>query len=254
MTTLVPYDDVNIEQTFDAMTAWLDKIFASNVRSHRELLELEHSLELLEQEVCDIDRYLPAELPPTQAVAAMRLGLRFSDTDNVMYRLWTSAAVRRSSLLAMRGIHERYLGPVPSSREQLVVYEIDRMFRNADLSGYVQAHRLEQSSRWTGKWSTTRSVSLVVVEGPLWVHDIYRNLLGESLRGSALRARYMRDTESGSAGNDWMKERPEEHLLGQPSRRPEPELLDTALRLWEPEEERSPFRDFSAAVEAALLI
>ena len=252
MTTLVPYDDISIEQTFDAMTAWLDKVFASNVRSHRELLELEQALETLDQEVFDIDHHLPAELPPTQAVAAMRLGLRLRDTDDVMYRLWTCADVRRSSLLAMRGIHERYLGPIPGSRERHVVYEIDRMFRNVDLAGYVQAYRLEQSSRWSG--SSRRPVTVVAVESPLWVHDVYRNLLGGSLRGSALRARYMRDTDTTSTGADWTKESPEGHLLGQPARRPEQELLDTALRLWEPEEERSPYRDFAAAVEAAVLV
>lgn len=256
MTAVLPYEDFCLQQTWDSMTAWLDKIFTQTFTSHRFLSVVEDSLEMLDQELMDMDRALPQVLPPAQLLAARRLGLRVCDIETVLYSKWVSAPIRRSTLLALAGIHRRYLGPTPQSRSHTVVFEISRLFHNLDFGGYVQANRLEMSSRWSNSDSVFGGAhALHVVEGPLWVHDVYHHLLGKSLRGTSLRDRYVSSTpnESRSRG-DHFKERPDRHILGAPVLKPEKDILEAALTLWDPHEEHSPYKGFAEAVQAAELL
>jgi hypothetical protein len=256
MTAILPYEDFYIQQTWDSMTTWLDKIFTQTFTSHRFLSVVEDSLEMLDQELMDMDRSLPQVLPPTQLLAAQQLGLRVSDIETVLYSKWVSAPIRRSTFLALEGIHRRYLGPIPQSRSHTVVFEISGVFHNLDFSGYVQANRLEMHSRWANSDSVFGGAhSLNVVEGPLWVHDVYRHLLGKSLRGTVLRDRYVSLTPNESRSrSDYFKERPDRHLLGEPVLKPAKDILEASLTLWDPHEERSPYKGFAAAVQAAELL
>lgn len=255
MTALLPYEDFDLEQTWDSMTAWLDTTFAHTFTSHRRLTETDDSLEMLDRELTEMDRWIPHELPPAQLVTAQRLGLRLRDIEQVMHGKWTSPPIRRSTLLALRGIHCRYLGPVAANREHDVVFEISRTFTNRDFSGFVQAHRLEMHARWSSSVIFSRRHALSPVEGPLWVHDLFRHLLGESLRGTSLRKRYVAaPADSDRSQADWYKERIGIHFLGETSPKPGGDILETALGLWDPHEERSPYTSLAAAVQAAELL
>lgn len=253
MTALVPYEAFELERVWTSLTGWLDTVFADTITSHRRLGALEDDLEMLEQELYDMDRFLPQDLPPADLIAAEALGMRLRDMDTIVYEKWTSAPVRQSALRALRGIHLRYLGPIADSRRHFVVFAIDNMFRNRDLAGFVQSHRLEKDTRWTINGTSGRTRILRAVEGPLWVHDLYRHLLGESLRGTALREHYVTQTD-GTGRADWSKELAGGHFLGPSTRRPDDDVLDTALRLWDPETDESPYRELTDAIHAAGLL
>jgi hypothetical protein len=70
------------------------------------------------------------------------------------------------------------------------------------------------------------SCSLVVVEGPQWVHDLYRHLVDESLRGVSLRKCYIQ--ENGASG--WRAHHGG-HVVGAAVPKPDPVTLETALIL-----------------------
>jgi len=254
MTALLPYANFDLEQTWDSMTAWLDTTFAHAYTSHRRLTEIDDYLEMLDQELMEFDRSIPYELTPAQLVAAERLGLRLRDIEQVMYAKWRSPLIRRSTLLALRGIHSRYLGPVAANREHDVIFEISSTFHNRDFCGFVQAHRLEMHARWTNSPLFSRRYAVSPVEGPLWVHDLFRHLLGESLRGTSLRNRYIIAADSDGGQADWYKERIGSHFLGETAPKPEGDILETALKLWDPNEERSPYMSLAAAVQAAEIL
>lgn len=253
MTGLVPYSEFELEQTWKSITEWLDTVFANTVSSHRRLGALEDDLELLEQELFDMDRFLPQSLSPVDTIAAAALGMRLRDMDTVIYSKWTSEPVRQSALRALRGIHLRYLGAIPDSRRHLVVFEISNMFRNRDLFGFVESHRLEKDARWAHTGTSGRTRILRAVEGPLWVHDLYSHLLGESLRGAKLRERYVTRVD-GTGRAYWSQELSGTNFVGPPIRRPDEDVLDTALRLWDPETAESPYQELSDAVQAAVLL
>jgi len=240
---LIHAPDVQFENFWAAMTAWLDDIYHTMPGSHRILLDREYGIELMLDELCESDRDLHRALTPSEEVVAHRLGLRIDDTEARMHAAWTRPEVRRSSLAALRGIHERYLGSIAPSRENLVVFEVTQSLRNADFRGYVEAHRLEQPSRWArhphGSMNNVRAV-----QGPLWVHDLYANLAGTGLRGESLRARY----RDGREREDFRI------LVGKPAPKPRAEVLETALRLWTPDETGAPYEELHAAVEAAALL
>lgn len=249
MTSLVRSSDLEITQILEAITSWLDGVFATRHTSHRKLLALEDDLRMVDEELTDLDRYHQGAFDATETIAAHQLHLRYQDLDGIMYAKWRSPAIRRSSLLALRGIHERYVGTIPAGREHTVIFEIDRGFRNQDFGGFIEAHRLESESRWVHGELLGPSLSLNVVEGPAWVHDLYRHLIGTSLRGSRLRERYVQQD-----ANDWRREHVEGHFLGDAVAKPDPDTLDAALRLWVPDVPDSPYVRLSAAVEAAKLL
>lgn len=243
---LIHSPDVQFENFWTALTDWLDDTYHTMPDSHRVLLDREHGIEMMLDELCESDRALHRALTPSEEVVAHRLGLRIDDTEARMHAAWTRPEVRRSSLAALRGIHERYLGSIAPSRENLVVFEVTQSLRNADFRGYVEAHRLEQPSRRAGHRNGFMS-NVRAVQGPLWVHDLYANLAGTGLRGANLRARYVD------------RQDPEVHdgfriLVGKPTPKPRAEVLETALRLWTPDETGAPYEELHAAVEAAALL
>lgn len=249
MTALIPYQDTDLEYFWDGITEWLDKLFAATHTNHRILLDIENQLESLEQELTAMDYTIAVTLSPSQLISSTRLGLRFRDLETVMVNKWTSEAVRGSSLRALQGIHERYLGPIRDARRCEVVFEISRNFRNQDFGGYIEAHRREARARWVSKAQDVFGCSMTVVDAPLWVHDLYRHLTGDSLRGAELRRRYVQ-----SSSSEWNKENAGRHFVGEPIECPSTEALEAALTLWEPEDERSPYQKLAGAVEAALLL
>lgn len=240
---LIHAPDVQIENFWAAMADWLDDIYHSMPDSHRVLLDCEYGIEMLLDELYESDRSLCRALTPSEEVVAHRLSLRINDTEARMHAAWTRPAVRRSSLAALRGIHERYLGSITPSRENLVVFEVTQSLRNADFCGYVEAHRLEQPSRWT-RHRNGAPDNVRAVDGPLWVHDLYANLAGNGLRGENLRAKY----------RDRHQHEDFRILVGKPAPKPCAEVLETALRLWTPDETGAPYEELHAAVEAAALL
>jgi len=249
MNTLVRLDDAYPETFWGSVTVWLDEVFSACHTSHRLLDSIDDALDSLERELTDLDVALYRDLTPAEEVASHRLSLRYRDLQDVMYAKWTSAPIRRSTLRALRGIHESYLGPITEARHTEVLFEVSRFFVNRDLDSYVTAHRVENDQRRVHGRDGERRLTLAVVDGPLWVHDVYRHLLGESHNGRRLRSRYVRGTSGRGYG-----ERPSAHLLGAAVTRPTDDVIDAALRLWTPEEENSPYHRFAAAVDAARLL
>lgn len=244
MTSLVRYEDVHLEGVWGSMVSWLDKTFAESVTSHRKLLTIADDIEFLEQELYDIDRSIQT-LTPSQEIAAHRLSLRLQDIEEKMFSMWQDPAVRRTALRALQGIYERYVGPISDSQRAEVVFEISRLFRNQDFGGFIESHRTERLARWAAPFNGF-GCSLVVVEGPRWVHALYRHLVGESLRGESLRKHYVYENSS-----EWRRDNRTSHVVGDAVAKPDPEVLEMAHVLWAPEEDGSPYRLFAAAVRAA---
>jgi len=255
MTALLHRYDIEPETFWDAVTTLLDDFFATDYTSHRKLDETAMYLDIVEQELMDFDRSLPrpsggpAHLTPSQLVSAHKLSLRYADLYSALDAKWSSQAVRRSTLRALQGIHEAYLGSLTETRRGDVLFEVSRHFVNRDLDSYVNAHRVDHQTRIARRGADNRRLDLTVVAGPIWVHDVYRHLLGSSLRGERLRKRYV-----GGNGADPYRESTERHFLGEPVEKPTDDDVDTALKLWTPEEERSPYCRFAAAVHAATLL
>ena len=234
------------EHTWDAVADWLDRMFAVNHHNHRAVDNFEGEIEMMSYEIQQLDQEInPGELTPTERLASHRLTLRFRDMHDVLHRKWASPAVRASAERALRGIHERFLGPVPSAKQRHVIFSVSHVFHDTHLRSYIQSHRLEREPRWY-RPPVGRSGLLTVVEGPQWVHDIYRHLVGTTLRGAALRAHYPTPR-----GHTWGQEG---HFVSPPIEYPGPDVIETALRLWEPDDHDSPYSKFENAVEAAILL
>jgi len=245
MTSLIRYEDIYLESVWESMRSWLETALAEPVTNHRRLLRVADDLEILDQELYDLDRSIQT-LTPSEELVAHRLGLRLQGVEEAMFAKWRHPSVRKSALRALQGIYERYLGHIRDAQRVEVVFEISRMFRNPDLGGFIEAHRTEMLARWAPATGNSFGCSLVVVEGPRWVHELYSHLVDESLRGASLRKRYIQED-----GNGIRREHPFGHVVGDAVPKPDPETLETALILWEPGEELSPYRRFAAAVRAA---
>lgn len=249
MSEIIRGYDVDPEIFWDSVATWLDAIFATTYTSHRRLDEVTMHLDHVEQELMEFDRAVQVELTPSQQVSVHRLSLRYRDLDSVLDTKWSSTGVRRSTLRALRGIHERYLGPLPAGRQDEVLFEVNRHFTNVDLDAYVTSHRIDLRSRVTYRTGGNTRLDMSVVRGPIWVHDVYRHLTGTGIRGERLRARYA----CGANGRPW-REPAKHHFLGEPVEMPTDDVIDAALNLWTPEEERSPYCRFAEAARAAALL
>jgi len=231
------------------MIGWLDGNYQDMPRSHRALLQLEEHIEIALDELFESDRMLQRSLTPSEEVTAHRLGLRINDKEVRMHRAWTHPLVRRSSLMALRGIHERYLGPIPASRERPVLFEVTQRLHNPDFSGYVEAHRLEFNARRL-HLSTGYQDSIRAVKGPLWVHDLYANLTDDGLRGEKLRTQYLYRY----AERYQFRQTMVPPFVGKASTEPGSDTLEAALLLWVPDEPGAPYSELRSAVEAATLL
>lgn len=251
MPSLIHVYDTEIERFCDSATEWLDEVYGERETDHRKLLSLEENLETLLEEIYDLDRSVSRDFTPCENVAAHRLNLRLEARDERLYDLWTQQRTRHTSRRALRGIHERYLGTVTGDREATVVFEVTRVLRNRDFCGYVEAHRVEQEAR-VAERTDGRFDSVRVVEGPLWVHDLFANLAGDGPRGKNLRSHYL----PAETDDSWsVRARPSPAILvGKPCTPPSADVLETALRLWTPEENRAPYARFHEAFKAARLL
>jgi hypothetical protein len=247
MTALLVSPWLELESTWDAITNWLDKVAATSHRNHRQLLKLEEHISMMETDLSEIERDMwPKDLTPSQHVSSFRLALRCRDIDAMMVRKWSSGAVQNSSLRALRGIHEEFLGPIPNERCEVVVFSISRALQNEDLCGYIEAHRLERDGHWCRREDAICSVTVTVVESPLWVHDIYRHLARDTVNGARLREHYAPGT-----GHSWARHG---HFVGRPAPAPDDVTVRDAFTLWTPETEGSSYWDFADAIEALELL
>ncbi len=250
MSQLIPQEYFEIEQIFDSMTQWLDGVFATAHRHHRLLSEIVDYVDGFEDELMDLDRSVRGELTPSAIVASHRLGLRCRDLHTVIENAWRSTSIRRTSLRALQGIHERYLGPIQSGRDHTVLFEISRLINNRDLDAYVESWRIERTTNWSHVGQRGYLTTLAVVEGPLWVHDVYRHLGGESPQGDGIRGRYMR----GGPALDRNGEVPSRDFVGVAIAKPDKDTVHAALVLWDPFTDDSPYTRFAAAIAAAELL
>jgi hypothetical protein len=221
-------------------------VSATSHRTHRQLLELEHHLDVLQQEIFDVDRWIDWDaLPASGQVASFRMGLRLSDLDVMLARKWASPAVRAAALRAARGIHEAFIGPIPNEKNELTVFTVSRSSWTLDLVGYIEAFRLERDGHWCTPNGSTYGVTMTAVEGPIWVHDLYRHLIGVGNEGERLRAHYRYDSapKRGQRGD----------VIGRAVTRPTDEELEAALTLWAPDS-TGPFQDLADAIDAARLL
>lgn len=250
MSQLIPQERLDLEQIWDSMTEWLDRIFATEHRHHRSFSDLVDMVDGFENELTDLDRYVRHELTPSEIVSSHRLGLRCRDLHTVVENGWQSALIRRTSLRALQGIHERYLGPIQPERDHTVLFEISRLVNNRDLDAYVEAWRIERTTRWGQIGLRGYLSTLAVVEGPLWVHDVYRHLAGEAPQGHALRERYLR----GRASLNRNEKVPPLDFVGVAVKKPDEDSVHAALVLWDPFSEDSPYARFAAAASTAELL
>lgn len=250
MTQLIPQDYLEVEQIFDSMTEWLDDVFTTAHRHHRLLSKIVDYVDVFNDELMDLDRSVRGELTPSATVAAHRLGMRCRDLHTVIENAWQSTSIRRTSLRALQGIHEHYLGPIQAERGHTVLFEISRLVNNRDLDAYVESWRIERTTNWGQVGQRRYLTTLAVVEGPLWVHDVYRHLGGESPQGHALRERYMR----GGTTQDRNGETPSWDFVGGAIAKPDKDIVQAALVLWDPFTDDSPYMRFAAATAAAELL
>jgi adenosyl cobinamide kinase/adenosyl cobinamide phosphate guanylyltransferase len=232
------------EEIWESVVDWLDEMFRTDHRDHRLVNELEMNIESMSYEIHQMDMGITtSDLTPTVLVASHRLGLRFRDMYKMLDRKWAAEPVKRSSERALRGIHEHFLGTIPSAKERHAVFETARIMHDTHLYSYLQAHRIDREDRW-GRSPTGRSVPIVAVEGALWVHDLYRHLADPTLKGRRLRAHY-----HAPVGKTWADEG---HYVGRPIHEPTRDVIDTALRLWTPDDHGTTYERLESAVDAAI--
>ena len=232
------------EEIWESVADWLDEMSRIDHRDHRLVNELEMNIETMSYEIHQMDLDITAsDLTPTLLVASHRLGLRFQDMHKMLERKWVAEPVKQSSERALRGIHEHFLGTIPAAKERRVVFETARIMHDTHLHSYLQAHRIDPENRW-GRSPAGRSIPVVAVEGTLWAHDLYRHLAEATLKGNLLREHY-----HAPAGKTWAEEG---HYVGRPIHEPNRDVIDTALRLWTPEDPGTTYERLENAVDAAI--
>jgi len=149
---------------------------------------------------------------------------------------------QRSTLRALKRIHRRHLGPIPSCGD-LVIFETSLGYEYDDITGYQQAWRIEASQRWVPHASYARFAVPVVVEGPRWVHTVFERLTDANPHGQELRWLY------GDSGHRLRGI--SDNYTGEAIAPSGIDVVDTALCLWTPEDPESPYQRFAGAYRAA---
>lgn len=246
MTTLILARDTEAQQIWESITKWLDTIYAAKHHSHRDLYRLEGDLEMLSQELYELDRDLMNVAPsPAETVALHAMHLRYRDIEATMVRKWSSDAVRSTALRAMRGIHERFLGPIASTKETPVVYAVSRMSSLPDVSGFIEAYRIERNGIFVRRDDRMVSCSTTAVHAPLWTWDVLDALAGTPHKprpgDAAMRAHY--NGRNGYREDDysfWVETPVSVDI----------DDVTELLTLWDPADEESPFRGLPETAEA----
>jgi hypothetical protein len=248
MSTLILASDLYTQETWESITRYLDKICTSETRNHRKMVELEQDLDWLNQEVYEIDRDLRGRpLTPAEEVAGDALVLRWRGVEEATARMWGSPPVRKSALAALRGIHQRFLGPIEAQRETPVLYAVSRMLHNDDFSGFIEAYRIERSGIWMVGPNGERSSSATILEAPQWTWDLLNEFTATASRNddaaAELREHYQSSYRPGGyPTNFWVGEPVPTGLAP----------VEEILTLWDPGEPDSPYWTLKGAVDAIL--
>lgn len=248
MTTLIPARHFALEHAWDDISNWLAAQAATDHRSHRALVKLEQSLEMIDNDLHHIEQYLGGDDPtPSALVSVHRLAMLWQGFDDVLHTKWQQAAVKERARRALAGIHEAFIGPVEATGQPLpdLVFAVSRVVTNDDFCGYIEAHRLERHTRWCNPYGQRPQVSITAVHGPAWVRDLYRHLVEDTVEGERLRRHYGNDAPSWHARG---------LVVSRAVTRPDADTLDAALSLWTPEEQTSPYQDLADAIDAAKLL
>jgi len=242
MSVLIPRRELDAELSCEMLTAWLDEIIAAEHRSHRTLLRLEENLEHIDADINETFSEFADPPRPAEKVMIHRLNLRCAALDAAIEAKWRHPRIRRHTRLALARLHRRHFGVPDADRYRTVIFETSSS-EMPDIAGYTRAWRIEPRERWVRPSEDVRwACPLQVLEGPLWVHDLYRHLSG--------------------AG-----EEPGNHPLpgsvdpfvpveytGAATAKPDEETLEAALVLWAPETPDSPYRRLCDAIGAAALV
>lgn len=232
------------EETCDGISNWLDDIFAGQ-HTHRQLERIAQYVDMLDNELYELDSSLGDNPTPSQLVSMHALSLRVNDMRSIIDAKWRSPKAVHTSQRALHGIHERYIGRVPTQGPD-VLFEVSRNMPNVDFDGYIEAHRIEYEGRWCSHQTQARpyGYSMTVISAPRWVHNMYSLLAGEHPRGAALRSKYLPE--------NWP--RANEMVVGRAVQRPDSDTVMAALTLWEPETAGSTYCRFENALHAARLL
>jgi hypothetical protein len=235
MTTIELYDYA--PRTWESMTVWLDGIIAENQTDHQMMIEICDSLQSLFDELYYMQEDTPAWLTPANQVLSHRLQLRLDDIDEVIDGKFRTASLRKSAEAWLAILAAEAVGPLTD--EDRVVFETTAHWQHNGLLGYVRSALVESAHAAPSSWLFHSGP--VVVITPRWAHRYLTALSMPGEEGVAHRSKLF----EGVLAQDPLR------APGDAIPVPSEDVLETALALWCPSDEKSPYGEFGAAIAAA---
>lgn len=239
-----------LQEVWEHATAWLDTVIFGDHPNHLRMLALDSDIEMLLRELDEYNMSTGIDPTPTPAemVAIDALSLRYRDIRSVMARKWENPRVRESSLRALQGIHERFLGPIADNRRVRVVYAVSRNAWSDNFLGFVEAHRLERNGFFLYDYRNLGR-SVTAVQAPLWTWDVADAMtMNPSVPrpgNEAVHDHYLRHRPlEGDPRRAWVGEPVEPGAVP----------TDDILALWDPKNDSSVFKDIPAVTKTLSLL
>ena len=232
------------------ITSYLDSILSKTYHRAPGLLTAIDSLDDIYNILDELNNEVKQDLTSAQRILVYNMNLRLNGAPEILQSKWSNPVLLENSTKALQALYLRFVDNDPQvfNTSPLVHYSTTGHWKVQAVRGYITP-RVVVEPNYRNRYNST------LLCCPLWVYNIMALLSGDDSRGQAFREFYSKkDALKGYTQYSPMSSGTYGCSVGDPVYDMDPETLNSAIVLWEPENKESVYHDFAHAALTARIL